>query len=140
MYKSHLFLNFQIFRERISFTASFVEHPVYSNYKMESVLILVVLFWLVTISPKCMYKSKFFLKLLVLRERSSFIAFFVYRAFPKCILILYFHFDLSLFKRSVCIKVIYSWIFKCFAKEAVLLLLSWSTQYIAFPKCVTSWF
>ena len=40
----------------------------------------------------------------------------------------------------MCIKVIYSWSFRCSAKETVLLLLSWSTLYVAISKCIASWF
>ena len=42
--KSHLFLKFNVLREGSSFIPSFVEHPVYSNFKMYSVLILFPLF------------------------------------------------------------------------------------------------
>ena len=117
-------VNFQVLRERSSDIASFVEHPVYSIFKMQSVLILVVLFDLslftqsvcikdiysrnfrcsakeavilllsrstpgiqqfqnvwpldcsflflfTTIYPKCICKSRLFLKFQVLRERSN---------------------------------------------------------------------
>ena len=117
-------VNFQVLRERGSDIASFVEHPVYSIFKMQSVLILVVLFDLslftqsvcikdiysrnfrcsakeavilllsrstpdiqqfqnvwpldssflflfTTIYPKCICKSRLFLKFQVLRERSN---------------------------------------------------------------------
>ena len=50
------------------------------------------------------------------------------------------YFDLSRFTQSVCIKVIYSWNFRCSWKEAVLLLLSWSTLHVAVSKCIVSWF
>ena len=39
-----------------SFIASFMEHPVYSNFKMYSVVIL-FLFEFATVNPKCMCKS-----------------------------------------------------------------------------------
>ena len=117
-------VNFQVLRERSSDIASFVEHSVYSIFKMQSVLILVVLFDLslftqsvcikdiysrnfrcsakeavilllsrstpdiqqfqnvwpldssflflfTTIYPKCICKSRLFLKFQVLRERSN---------------------------------------------------------------------
>ena len=49
------------------------------------------------------------------------------------------YFDFSLFNQSVCIKRIYTRNFRCSTKEAVILLLSWSTMYIAFPECIVSW-
>ena len=57
--------------------ASFVEHPVCSNFKMYGVLILVVLFSFVNIYPKCVYKRHLFLKFQVLHEGSRDIASFV---------------------------------------------------------------
>ena len=68
---SRLFLNFQVLREGSSFVASFVEHPVCSNFKMYSVLILVVLFWFTNICPKFVYKKHLFSRFLVLCKRSS---------------------------------------------------------------------
>ena len=59
MCKSPLFLKFQVLREGSSFTASFVEHPVCSNFKIYSVLILVFLYWFATINPKYMCKFQF---------------------------------------------------------------------------------
>ena len=50
------------------------------------------------------------------------------------------YFDLSPFTQSACIKAISSWNFRCSWKEAVLLLLSWSTLYVAISKCIVSWF
>ena len=49
VYKRHLISKFQVLLEGSSFVASFVEHPVCSNFKMYCVLILVVLFWFVNI-------------------------------------------------------------------------------------------
>ena len=78
MYKSLFFLKFEVLPDRSSFIASFVEHPVCSSFKMHSVLILALfLFYLVTINPKGICKSQFFLKFEVLRERSGVIASFV---------------------------------------------------------------
>ena len=34
----------------------------------------------------------------------------------------------------------FSWDFRCSAKEAVILLLSWNNLYVATPKCILSWF
>ena len=44
MYKNHLFLKFQVVHGGSSVIASFVEHPVCSNFKMYNVLILVFFF------------------------------------------------------------------------------------------------
>ena len=62
MCKRHFFLKFYVLRERSSDTDSFVEFPVYSNFKLYSVLILVLVFWFATIHPTWMCKGKFFLK------------------------------------------------------------------------------
>ena len=77
MYKRRLFSKFKVLREISSNIASFVEHPVYIIFKMSSVLILVFWFCFVTVYPKYMCKSHLFLKFLVLRKGSSFIASFV---------------------------------------------------------------
>ena len=87
-----LFLKFYVLREGSNFIASFLEHPVCSNFKMHNILLLVFLFWFATINPKSMSKVNF------------------------------------------------SWNFRCSAKEAVILFLSWNTLYIAFPKCILSRF
>ena len=50
------------------------------------------------------------------------------------------YFDLSPFTQSVCIKVIYSWNFRCSWKKAVLLLLLLGTLHVAISKCIVSWF
>ena len=73
--KNHLFLKFQVLRDGSSFIASFVEHPVCTNFKMYSVLIQAFLFELTTINPKCIFQL--FLKFQVFREGSSFVASFV---------------------------------------------------------------
>ena len=80
--KSNLFLKLQVLRERSSFIASFVEHPVCGNFKISSVLIQVFLFELTTINPKCICKSRLFLNFQVLREGSSFVSSFVEQ--PVC--------------------------------------------------------
>ena len=90
--QSQVFLKFWMLRERSSDIACFVEHPVYSSFKMYSVLILV------------------------------------------------FYFDLPLLMQNVCLKVKFSWTSRRSAKQAVILLHSWSTLYIAFSKCKVSWF
>ena len=75
--KNHLFLKFQVLREGSSFIASFVEHPVCTNFKMYSVLILVFIFWFVSIYPKCVYERHLISKFQVVQEGSSDIASFV---------------------------------------------------------------
>ena len=145
MYKSHLFLKFQVLHKESSFTASFVEHPVYSISKMYSIPILAFWFWFATVYPKSMYKSNLFLKFQVLRKWSSFIASFV--GHPVCsnfrmysvLILVFFYFNVLQLIQSACVKVNFSWNFRCSAKEAVILLLSWSTLYIVFPKCIVSW-
>ena len=77
IYKSHLFLKFQVLREGSIAIASFVEHAGYSISKMYSILILVFWFWFATSYPKSMYKSHLFSKFWVLRKGSSDIASFV---------------------------------------------------------------
>ena len=52
----------------------FVEHPVYSNFKMDSILILVFWFQFATINSKHICKDRLFLNVQVLREGSSFFA------------------------------------------------------------------
>ena len=79
------------------------------------------------------------------REGSSDIAFFVephVHSISKMynVLILVFYFDLPLLIQSACVKVKFSWTSRCSVKEAVILLRSWSTLYIAFSKCKVSWF
>ena len=69
--KKHLFSQFQVLHKGSRDIASFVEHPVSSNFKMYSVLILVVLFWSTNICPKCVYKKHLFSRFLVLCKRSS---------------------------------------------------------------------
>ena len=76
MCKSHISLKFQVLREGSSVIVSFVEHPVYSIFKMYSVPILVFLFWFTTVNPKCCVKVTLW-KCQVLHKGSSDIASFV---------------------------------------------------------------
>ena len=75
--KKHLFkslcLEFQVLHEGSSDFTLFVQHPVYSNSKLYSILFLVLLFYFASINPKCMCKSVFFLKFQVLHEGRSVI-------------------------------------------------------------------
>ena len=92
--------------EGSSFIASFVEHPVCSNFKIYSVLIRVFLFELTTINPKYICKSRLFLKFQVLREGCSFVASFVEH--PVC----------SSFKMySVLILVVLFWFVNIYPKS-----------------------
>ena len=131
--KSHLFLKCKVLREGSSFIASIVKHPVYSKFRMYSVLILIFFSfnWLQLFQRasarvnflknfRCSVKGA----VLLLRSWST-----LYRAFSKCKLSgsWLFYFDLPLLTQRVCLKVIYSWRFRCSTKEAVLWLLSWST-------------
>ena len=66
----------------------------------------------------------------------------LYIAVSKCKIssFLFFYFNLPLFTQTVCLKGIYSWNFRCSAKEAVVLLCLWSTKYLAFWKYIVSSF
>ena len=132
-----------LLREGSCFIASFVEHPIYSDFKMYSVLILVVLFWFIDIYPKCVKKKHLFSKFQVLHKGSRDIASFVehpvssnFKMYGVPILVFWFQFA------TINPKCIFdfSWNFRCYAKEAVLLLLSWSTMYVAILKCIVFWF
>ena len=70
-------LKFQVLHQRRSDIASFVKQPVYSIWKMYSVLILVFLILICHYSPKEHVQKSLFLKFEFLREISSFIASFV---------------------------------------------------------------
>ena len=48
----------------------------------------------------------------------------------------FFYFPFPRFTQNTYAKVIFSWKSRCSAKEAVILLLSWSTLSIAFSKCM----
>ena len=52
---------------------------------------------------------------------------------------MFFCFLLLILTQSGCVKVVFSWNFRCSLKETVILLLSWSTLYRAFSKCLVSW-
>ena len=47
---------------------------------------------------------------------------------------------LALLAQNACVKVIFSWNFRCFEKEVVILLITWSILYVIFSKCIGSWF
>ena len=121
-----------------------MEHPLYSTFKMHSVLILVVLS---TICRKCMYKSHLVIKVYELRERSSsnfrrkfhiqnlfvlrfwvlcersiniffFVEHYACSVFNVCIMscILIVDFTLSLVTQSPRVKRFYFQSSRCFAK------------------------
>ena len=106
--KSNLFLKFCELHERSSDIAFLMQPPVYSNFKMYSVLILVFFkFCFAIFHPTwiCMSQT-FFLKFDVLREGSDVIASFVehhvysnFKLYSVLILFL-FYFDLPLFTKS----------------------------------------
>ena len=126
--KVYLFSKFEVLRERSSDIASFVKPLVYSIFKMYSVLILVFWFWFTTIHPKCMYKSYLFLKFVVLRKGSSFIAFFVEHSVCSnfkmySVLARVFYSSSLQLIQSASAKVICSRNFRCSVKEAAVLLL-----------------
>ena len=104
-------------------------------------LIPVVLFWFVTIYPKCMCK-RYYSRNFRCSAKETVILLLLWStlsiALSKCKVSWFqlFYFDLSLFTQSACVKGIYSPIYRCSMKEAVILLLSWSTWYIAFSKCI----
>ena len=77
LYKCHLFLKFEVLREGCSFVASFVEHPVCSNFKTYSVLILFKKKKLALINLKNICKNQFFMKFQVLCETSSVVTSFL---------------------------------------------------------------
>ena len=144
MYKKYLFLNFQVLRERSSDIVSFVEHPVYSSFKMYGLLILVFYFYLPlftqNVSVKVVYSWNFrssVKEAVVLLHLWSTL----YLALWKCIVSLfYFFFFLSRFTQNTSAKVIFSGSFRCSAQGAVILLHSWSTLYITFSKRKVPWF
>ena len=144
MCKSHISLKFQVLREGSSVIVSFVEHPVYSIFKMYSVPILVFLFWFTTVNPKCCVKVTLW-KCQVLHKGSSDIASFVEHPVNSIfkrysVLTLAFLFWFPILTQIACVKFSFSWNFRCSAKEAVLLLLSWSTLHVVILKCIISWF
>ena len=106
MFKRHLFLKLSVFRERSSDTFPFVEHPVYSIFKLYGVLIIVVLSWFAIIYPKCMHKSHYLLWIIFVDLSSALVAQISY------VIFLYFG------------------NFYCSVKKATLLLLAWLTLYI----------
>ena len=112
-------------REKSSDIASFVEHSVYNIFKMYCALILVVLLWFATIHPKCMCKTHLFLKILgaPAKETVTFFLLWIslYIGFSNCIVSLFwfFYFALLVFTQSACVKVFFSWTFRCSVKEAM---------------------
>ena len=145
MHKNHFFSKLHALREGSNNIASFVKHPACSIFKMYSVLILVFCFDLLLLIQFACVKVKFCWTsrcsakqaVTLLRSWST-----LYTAFSKCKVswFLFFSFYLLLFTQTVCLKDIYSWNFRSSLKEAVIMLLSWSTLYIAFSKCKMSWF
>ena len=146
MYKSCSFLKFDVLHGGSIFIAFFVEHPVCSNFEMYSVLVLVFFYfsWLPLIHSasakvdfswnfRCSVKEAV---LLLHSWRVLYIAFSKY----KVSWFYFSYFNLPLLTETVYEKVTYSWNLRYSTKEAVLLLLSWSTLYVAISKCIVSWF
>ena len=115
VYKWHLISKFQVLHEGSRYTVSFVEHRVYSNFKMYSVLILVFWFYFATINPNFICKSQLFLNFQVLPEGSSFVASFVehplcssFKMYSVLILVVLFWFvninPKSVYKRDLILK------------------------------------
>ena len=102
--------------------------------------------YFVTFNRKCIWKSYFFLKFQVLLEGSSFVASFVEH--PACsivrmysvLILVFFYFNLLQLIQRASAKDNFSWNFRCSVKEAVLLVRSRGTLYVAFSKCTVSWF
>ena len=133
--------------EGSSFIVSFLEHPVCSNFQMQSVLILVIFFQLATINPKGIFKILFVFffnfrcsvkeaVLLLCSWSTLYIAFSKY----KMSWFYFSYFNLPLLTESAYVKANFFLRFMCFAREAVLLLLSWLNRYVAISKCIMSWF
>ena len=134
--------------QRSSDIAPFAEHPVYSNFKMYILLILVLCFYLpqftqnvsakVVYSWNCRCSAKGAVVLLRL-WRSLYLA-----VWNRIVSLFYFFFSFFFFLRrftqNTSTEVIFSRNFRCSTKGAVILRLSWSTLYIAFSKCKMSWF
>ena len=107
---------------------------------------LVFLFLFATINPKCICKSRLSLRFQVLREGSSFIAFFVEhpvrnnsKMYSVLILVVFIlilqHLPKIRIKKAFILEIS-----RAPRKKAVKLRLSWSTLYIASSKCIVSWF
>ena len=146
MHESHFFLEFfTCSLKRRSDVASFVDHPVYSIFKMYSVLILVFYFDLPLFTQKACVKVTYFWNFWCSAKEAVLLLCSwntLHVAFPKCkvSLFYFFYFSLPLLTESVYVKANFPWNFRCSSKEAVILLLSWSTLYIAFSKCIVRWF
>ena len=128
-------------REKSSVIASFVGHPVCSNFKTYSVLILFYYYFDIpqftqNASIKVIHSWNFKCSakgaVILLLSWSV-----LYIAVWKCVVssfYFFFYFDLPLVTQIACVKVTFSWNNRCSAKGAVILLLSWSTLYIAISK------
>ena len=105
------------------------------NLKIYSLLILVFLFLFATIHPKYFSKSHLFLKFYMLRERSSDIASFVeHPAFSNLKM-----YDVLIFLFLICFATFCpKSLCKSYFLEILGALLSWSTLYIAFSRCIVS--
>ena len=127
MCKSHFFWNsWCSAKEPMLFHLS--RSPVYSNFK-----ILVSFILICHDLPKEHVQRKS--DIASFMEHPAYISFTMYSA-----LILFFYFDFPLFTQNASVRVNCSWNFWCSPKGVVILLLSWSTLYIAVWKCIMSLF
>ena len=141
-------MKFQVVREGSSFIASFLEHPVCSNFQMQSVLVLVIFFQLATVNPKGIYKILcvfcFWNLRCSVKEAVLLLCSWstLYIGFSKFKMSWFYfsYFNLPLLTESVYVKANFFWRFMCSAREAVLLPLSWRNRYVAISKCIMSWF
>ena len=131
--KSHFFLKF-----RCSTKAAKLLHLSWSTlYRVISKCIVCWFhffkFWLPTIHPKCFYSD-----IALSSDIASFVEHPVYstlKIYSALILVLFI-----LFCHVWMCKILFSGNSRCSAKGAVILLLSWSILYVAFSKCIVSWF
>ena len=121
-YKSNFFLKFLVLSERCSDIASFVEHPVYSSLKIYS------------------FSFIYFVLSILNQSECVKVEHPVYNIFEMYSILIIVLFVLPLFSICECVEFNFSWKFRCSGKGAVILTLWWNTLYLAFSKCIVSWF
>ena len=114
--------------KRSSDITSFVEHPVYSILKSYNILILDFLFWFANIYSKCMWKSHF--EILGTPQFYSFSAILLILLWSTLYIAISKFYSLPLLIQIVCVKGNFLKNLSYSAKEAVILLFSWSSLYI----------
>ena len=130
MCKNYLFLKFYMFRERSSDVASFVEEPLYSNFKMYGTLFLVL------ITLICYYLLKVNDCITVIHSWQ----FLCSMKEPVILLLSWKPFCFAFVHPTSFCNSDFFLNFSCFTKKALILLLSWSTLYKTISKCIVSWF